>query len=56
MSREKELGQALNNLISQTEQALAEGWIHTERFREHLDNARKAVVEEQVQEPKLAEH
>lgn len=50
MSREKELGQALNKLISQTEDALDGGWIYTEEFREHLIEARKAIVDEEVKE------
>ena len=43
MAREEVLESALRELIQQTDQALAEGSIYTDQFKEELDKARKAL-------------
>lgn len=50
MEREKELGRALNKLISQIEEAIKDGSIYTAEFQDYLDEARKVVTEEEETE------
>lgn len=50
MSKEKELKQTLHKLINQTEQALKEGWIYTNDFRKHLNEARQIIAEDNTTE------